>query len=424
MGQSMRNSASDTLLTMNDLDGKHIVLGLTGGIACYKAAELCRALIKVGATVQVVMTAAAEQFITSVTMQALSQRVVYGSQWDARAPNNMPHINLSREADAILIAPCSADFMARLVQGRADELLSLMCLARPMETVPLLIAPAMNREMWAHPATQRNLLQLQSDGATVLGVGQGDQACGETGDGRMLEPQELLHDVISFFQPKVLKGHRVLVTAGPTYEAIDPVRGITNLSSGKMGFSIARAAQEAGAEVALVAGPVSLPTPRGVTRIDVKSARDMLAAVQAHVQKATVFVATAAVADWRTANSAEQKIKKDGSGATPVLSFVENPDILAAVAQSPRAQSGALYCVGFAAESHDLLANAQAKRIRKGVPLLVGNIGPATFGQDDNALLLVDATGTQDMARDTKLSLARKLIANVATRIGASAPKQ
>jgi phosphopantothenoylcysteine decarboxylase/phosphopantothenate--cysteine ligase len=424
MGQSMRNSASDTLLTMNDLDGKHIVLGLTGGIACYKAAELCRALIKVGATVQVVMTAAAEQFITSVTMQALSQRVVYGSQWDARAPNNMPHINLSREADAILIAPCSADFMARLVQGRADELLSLMCLARPMETVPLLIAPAMNREMWAHPATQRNLLQLQSDGATVLGVGQGDQACGETGDGRMLEPQELLHDVISFFQPKVLKGHRVLVTAGPTYEAIDPVRGITNLSSGKMGFSIARAAQEAGAEVALVAGPVSLPTPRGVTRIDVKSARDMLAAVQAHVQKATVFVATAAVADWRTANSAEQKIKKDGSGATPVLSFVENPDILAAVAQSPRAQSGALYCVGFAAESHDLLANAQAKRIRKGVPLLVGNIGPATFGQDDNALLLVDATGTQDMARDTKLSLARKLIANVATRIGASAPKK
>jgi phosphopantothenoylcysteine decarboxylase/phosphopantothenate--cysteine ligase len=424
MGQSMRNSASDTLLTMNDLDGKHIVLGLTGGIACYKAAELCRALIKVGATVQVVMTAAAEQFITSVTMQALSQRVVYGSQWDARAPNNMPHINLSREADAILIAPCSADFMARLVQGRADELLSLMCLARPMETVPLLIAPAMNREMWAHPATRRNLLQLQSDGATVLGVGQGDQACGETGDGRMLEPQELLHDVISFFQPKVLKGHRVLVTAGPTYEAIDPVRGITNLSSGKMGFSIARAAQEAGAEVALVAGPVSLPTPRGVTRIDVKSARDMLAAVQAHVQKATVFVATAAVADWRTANSAEQKIKKDGSGATPVLSFVENPDILAAVAQSPRAQSGALYCVGFAAESHDLLANAQAKRIRKGVPLLVGNIGPATFGQDDNALLLVDATGTQDMARDTKLSLARKLIANVATRIGASAPKQ
>ena len=408
---------------MNDLDGKHLVLGLTGGIACYKSAELCRALIKAGATVQVVMTAAAEQFITSVTMQALSQRVVYGSQWDAREPNNMPHINLSREADAILIAPCSADFMARLVQGRADELLSLMCLARPRATVPLLIAPAMNREMWDHPATQRNRLQLQSDGAVVLGVGQGDQACGETGDGRMLEPQELLHDVIAFFQPKALKGQHVLVTAGPTYEAIDPVRGITNLSSGKMGFSIARAAQEAGAEVTLVAGPVSLPTPRGVTRINVKSARDMLAAVQAHVEQATVFVATAAVADWRTDRSSEQKIKKDGSGATPALNFVENPDILATVAHSPRAVSGRLYCVGFAAESHDLVANAQAKRLRKGVPLLVGNIGPATFGQDDNELLLVDATGTHTMTRDTKLSLARKLIATIATRIRASAPK-
>jgi phosphopantothenoylcysteine decarboxylase / phosphopantothenate---cysteine ligase len=408
---------------MNDLDGKHIVLGLTGGIACYKSAELCRALIKAGATVQVVMTEAAEQFITPVTMQALSQRVVYGSQWDARAPNNMPHINLSREADAILIAPCSADFIARLVQGRSDELLSLLCLARPLESVPLLIAPAMNREMWGHPATQRNLQQLVSDGTAVLGVGQGDQACGETGDGRMLEPQEILLDVISFFQPKVMQGHRVLVTAGPTYEAIDPVRGITNLSSGKMGFAIARAAKEAGADVTLVAGPVGLPTPRGVTRIDVKSARDMLSAVQAQVDQATVFVATAAVADWRTANAVDQKIKKDGSGATPVLSFVENPDILAAVAQSPRAQNADLFCVGFAAESHDLLANAQAKRVRKGVPLLVGNIGPATFGQDDNALLLVDANGTQELTRATKLSLARKLIATIAIRTRASAPK-
>lgn len=406
---------------MNDLNGKHLVLGLTGGIACYKSAELCRLLIKAGATVQVVMTEAAEQFITPVTMQALSQRTVYGSQWDAREPNNMPHINLSREADAILIAPCSADFMAKLVQGRADELLSLMCLARPRENVALLLAPAMNREMWAHPATHRNRLQLQSDGALVLGVGQGDQACGETGDGRMLEPEELLYEVIAFFQPNVLEGHRVLVTAGPTYEAIDPVRGITNLSSGKMGFSIARAAQEAGAAVTLIAGPVSLPTPRGVTRVDVKSARDMLCAVQAHVEQATVFVATAAVADWRTDHSSDQKIKKDGSGATPALSFVENPDILATVTQSPRAQSGALYCVGFAAESHDLLANAQAKRLRKGVPLLVGNIGPATFGQDDNELLLVDATGTHLMSRDTKLSLARKLIVNISTRTRARA---
>jgi phosphopantothenoylcysteine decarboxylase/phosphopantothenate--cysteine ligase len=404
---------------MTDLAGKHIVLGLTGGIACYKAAELCRALLKEGATVQVVMTEAAEQFITPVTMQALSNRIVYGSQWDAREPNNMPHINLSREADAILIAPCSADFMAKLLHGRADDLLSLMCLARPLDQVPLLIAPAMNREMWAHPATRRNVAQLIADGATIFDVGRGDQACGETGDGRMLEPQELLDDVVAFFQPKTLVGQHVLVTAGPTYEAIDPVRGITNLSSGKMGFAICRAAREAGAEVTLIAGPVSLATPRGVMRVDVRSAADMLRAVQEQAPAATVFIATAAVADWRPTHTAEQKIKKDGSGEVPMLTFVENPDILAAVAQSPRGRSGALYCVGFAAESEDLLANAQAKRLRKGVPLLVGNIGPATFGQDDNALLLVDESGAKDLARDSKRSLARKLIAEIATRIRA-----
>jgi len=404
---------------MNDLAGKHIVLGLTGGIACYKAAELCRALVKEGATVQVVMTAAAEQFITPVTMQALSNRPVYGSQWDAREPNNMPHINLSREADAILIAPCSADFMAKLLHGQADELLSLMCLARPIDKVPLLIAPAMNREMWVHPATQRNVAQLKLDGTVVFDVGCGDQACGETGDGRMLEPEELLEDVIAFFQPKTLAGQHVLVTAGPTYEAIDPVRGITNLSSGKMGFAIARAAREAGAEVTLVAGPVHLSTPRGVTRNNVKSASNMLAAAVQHASAATIFVATAAVADWRPANAAEHKIKKDASGEVPHLTFVENMDILATLAQSPRGQSGDLYCVGFAAESQDLLVNAQAKRLRKGVPLLVGNIGPATFGQDDNALLLVDEFGTTDMARDSKLALARKLIAEISTRIRA-----
>lgn len=402
---------------MNDLAGKHIVLGLTGGIACYKAAELCRALIKEGATVQVVMTEAAEQFITPVTMQALSNRPVYGSQWDAREPNNMPHINLSREADAILIAPCSADFMAKLLHGRSDDLLSLMCLARPIDKVPLLIAPAMNREMWAHPATQRNLTQLQADGATLLGVGSGFQACGETGDGRMLEPLELLEDVIAFFQPKVLAGHHVLVTAGPTYEAIDPVRGITNLSSGKMGFAIARAAHEAGARVTLVAGPVSLATPRGVTRINVKSAQNMLEAAVEYARDASVFIATAAVADWRPASAADQKIKKDGSGKTPQLSFIENPDILATLAQSERGKRGltgqaeGLFCIGFAAESENLLANAQAKRLRKGVPMLVGNIGPATFGQDENALLVLSEQGVQEFERAPKLELARKLIA-------------
>lgn len=404
---------------MNELAGKHIVLGLTGGIACYKAAELCRALIKQGATVQVVMTEAAAQFITPVTMQALSQRPVYGSQWDPRADNNMLHINLSRNADACLIAPCSADFMARLAQGRADDLLSLLCLARPLARLPLLLAPAMNREMWAHPATQRNVAQLRADGATVLGVGQGEQACGETGDGRMLEPQELVDDLVAFLQPKTMAGQRVLITAGPTYEAIDPVRGITNLSSGKMGFALARAAQEAGADVTLVAGPVSLGTPRGVARIDVRSARDMAAAVAQQAEAATVFIACAAVADWRPAVAADQKIKKDGSGSPPRLDFVENPDILATVAQSARGRSGALYCVGFAAESQDLLANAQAKRARKGVPLLVGNIGPATFGQDDNALLLVDEAGVLELPHNSKLALARQLIANIASRIRA-----
>ena len=402
---------------MLDLQNKHIVLGLTGGIACYKAAELCRALIKEGASVQVVMTESATQFITAVTMQALSNRAVYVSQWDAREPNNMAHINLSREADAILVAPASADFMAKLLHGRADDLLSLMCLARPVGEVPLILAPAMNREMWVNPATQRNVAQLTQDGALVLDVGQGDQACGETGDGRMLEPEEIVQDLIASFQPKLLAGRKVLVTAGPTYEAIDPVRGITNLSSGKMGFAIARAAHEAGAVVTVIAGPVHLPTPRGVTRVDVRSALDMHGAVLSQVKEASVFVATAAVADWRVAHVADQKIKKTAKGDTPELQFTENPDILGEVAKSTRAQSGALFCVGFAAESHDLQKHAQAKREKKGVPLLVGNIGPATFGSDENALLLVDAQGTLEIPQANKLDLARKLVTEIAQRI-------
>ena len=402
---------------MNDLANKRILLGLSGGIACYKAAELCRAMVKEGASVQVVMTEAAAQFITPVTMQALSGQSVYTSQWDAREPNNMAHINLSREADAILVAPASADFMAKLLHGRADELLSLLCLARPIERVPLLLAPAMNREMWAHPATQRNMAQLQADGASLLGVGQGDQACGETGDGRMLEPEEILHDLIAHFQPQCLHGRRVWITAGPTFEAIDPVRGITNLSSGKMGFAIARAACEAGAEVTLVAGPVALATPRGVKRLDVRSALDMQQAVAPAMQQADVFIAAAAVADWRVAQTAEHKLKKDGSGQVPSLNFTENPDILAEVAASDRARAGQLFCVGFAAESHDLLRHAQEKRQRKGVPLLVGNIGPATFGQDDNALLLVDAQGHAELPRANKLTLARHLVQDIARRL-------
>ena len=402
---------------MNALTGKHIVLGLSGGIACYKAAELARLLVKAGATVQVVMTEAAEHFITAVTLQALTGRAVATSQWDMREPNAMAHINLSREADAILIAPCSADFIARLAQGRSDELLSLLCVARPIERVPLLLAPAMNREMWAHPATQRNLMQAVADGAVSLGVGCGEQACGETGDGRMLEPAEILEELEAFFTPKWLASERVLITAGPTFEAIDPVRGITNHSSGKMGFAIARAAREAGAQVTLVAGPVHLPTPRGVARVDVHSAQNMLETVEQHVATATLFIATAAVADWRPAAVALHKLKKDGSGAVPQLSFVENPDILAQVAASARARHGQLYCVGFAAESEDLLANASAKRKRKGVPLLVGNIGPVTFGQDDNALLLVDEAGAQELPRASKRELGRTLVQQIAERL-------
>ncbi len=406
---------------MGELAGKHIVLGLSGGIACYKSAELCRSLVKAGATVQVVMTEAATHFIGAVTMQALSGRPVFVSQWDAGVPNNMAHINLSREADAVVVAPASADFLAKLVHGRCDDLLSLLCIARPLASVPLLVAPAMNREMWGHPATQRNLSQLRADGAVVLGVGQGDQACGETGDGRMLEAADILEELVATLAPKPLAGMAVLVTAGPTYEAIDPVRGITNLSSGKMGFAIARAARHAGAGVTLIAGPVALATPRGVARTNVRSALEMHSAVMANIDAARIFIATAAVADWRPANAAGQKLKKDGSGAAPALAFVENPDILAEVGHSPRAQSGELYCVGFAAESENLTENARAKRLKKGVPLIVGNIGPSTFGQDDNALLLVRADGEESFPRASKLQLAIKLIANIGVDVRQSA---
>jgi phosphopantothenoylcysteine decarboxylase/phosphopantothenate--cysteine ligase len=398
-----------------DLQGRHIVLGLSGGIACYKAAELARGLIKAGATVQVVMSEAAEQFITAVTMQALSNRNVYTSQWDAREPNAMAHINLTRHADAVLIAPASADLMAKLAQGRADDLLSLMCLARPIERCPLLLAPAMNREMWAHPATQRNVALLRADGATLLGPGNGDQACGEIGDGRMLEADELVEELVAFLAPKVLAGQRLLITAGPTFEPIDPVRGITNLSSGKMGFAIARAAREAGAEVTLVAGPVHLPTPRGVKRVDVQTAQQMHDAVLPHAAQYSVFVATAAVADWRPASLSDQKIKKNGNKVAPTFELTENADILAAVAQLPNRP----YCVGFAAESHDLLKHAREKLSRKNVPLIVGNLGPATFGRDDNALVLVDAHGHRDIPQADKLSLARALVGEIAQRLNA-----
>lgn len=400
--------------TPPELQGRHIVLGLSGGVACYKAAELTRLLVKAGATVQVVMTDAAQQFITPATMQALSGRAVHTSQWDLREPNAMPHINLSRQADAILVAPASADFIAQLAQGRAGELLALLCLARPLQTCPLLVAPAMNREMWAHPATQRNVAQVVADGGVVLGPAAGDQACGEVGDGRMLEASELLDELVAFFQPKRLAGRSVLVTAGPTFEAIDPVRGITNHSSGKMGFAIARAAAEAGARVTLVAGPVHLPTPRGVRRIDVLSAQQMADTVLPLAPAHGFFVATAAVADWRPVQAASQKVKKDGSGTPPVLALTENPDILATVARLPEASRP--WCVGFAAESENVVEHARAKRLRKAVPLIVANHGPSTFGSDHNTLVLVDAQGETELPHGDKLTLARALVAELARR--------
>ncbi|TFW13262.1 bifunctional phosphopantothenoylcysteine decarboxylase/phosphopantothenate--cysteine ligase CoaBC [Massilia arenosa] len=398
-----------------DLRGKRIVLGLSGGVACYKAAELCRALVKEGASVQVVMTDAACHFITPVTMQALSGQPVYSDQWDPRVANNMAHIDTTRDADAILIAPCSADFIRKLAHGACDDLLSTMCVARPRR-VPLLVAPAMNVEMWSNPATQRNVAQIKADGVCLFGPASGDQACGEVGLGRMLEPQELVDELIASFQPKVLEGKRVLITAGPTFEAIDPVRGITNLSSGKMGYAIARAAREAGAEVILVSGPTALPTPHGVRRVNVISARQMSEAVMDAVHGQHVFIGVAAVADWRVSNASDQKMKKQAGGETPHLEFEENPDILASVAATT-SLSGWPYCVGFAAESENLVEYGAAKRERKGIPLLVGNIGHHTFGQDDNQIVLFDDDGHTVLPRADKLTLARQLICEIAKRL-------
>ncbi len=390
------------------------MLGLSGGIACYKSAELVRLLVKAGATVQVVMTEAAMQFITPVTMQAVSGKPVYFDQWDARIPNNMPHIDLTRDADAIVIAPCSADFMSKLAHGACDDLLSTLCVARPA-TLPLMVAPAMNVEMWQNPATRRNVAQLREDGIAILGPAAGEQACGEVGMGRMLEPDQLVAEITTAFVPKALAGKRVLITAGPTFEPIDPVRGITNLSSGKMGYALARAAREAGAEVLLVSGPTALAAPYGVRRIDVVTAQQMHDAVMAQVAGQDVFIAVAAVADWRVANASSEKLKKDGSGAMPALQFEQNPDILASVA----ALANKPYCVGFAAESGNLLEFGRAKRERKGIPLLVGNIGPDTFGSDRNELVLFDQHGHTALPAADKLHLARQLITEIASRLRA-----
>ncbi|MFZ9327496.1 MAG: bifunctional phosphopantothenoylcysteine decarboxylase/phosphopantothenate--cysteine ligase CoaBC [Polynucleobacter sp.] len=400
---------------MTSLANKKIVLGISGGIAAYKSAELVRALIQEGAEVQVVMSESAMQFITPVTMQALSGKPVYSSQWDARITNNMAHIELSRGADAILIAPASADLMAKLSLGLADDLLTTMCLARDC---PLLIAPAMNLQMWGHPATQRSLKRLEDDGVIVLGPGSGDQACGEVGMGRMLEPSELCEQLVAFFQPQVLSGKRVLITAGPTFEAIDPVRGITNRSSGKMGFAIAQAAVEAGAEVHLIAGPCDLPTPLQSTgrikRTNVITGEEMHRVTLASAN-CDVFFAVAAVADWTIANRASQKIKRQEQSGLH-LEFRSNPDILLDMAKLAKRTSRP-YCVGFAAETDRLGKHSKEKRMRKGIPMIVGNIGPATFGLDTNEILVVDEKGSKNLGRASKLELARKLIAIVSSRL-------
>ena len=390
---------------MSELTNKRVVLGVTGGVAAYKAAELTRLLVKAGALVDVVLTEAATRFVGAATFQALSGRPVWTTLWDDRASNAMAHIDLTRGAAALVVAPATADFIAKLVHGLADDLLSTLCLARDC---PLLVAPAMNRQMWENPATQRNVKQLQSDGVDVLGPASGDQACGEIGEGRMLEAQEIFDTVVASMQPKRLAKKKILITAGPTFEAIDPVRGITNSSSGKMGFALARACIDAGADVTLVAGPTSQATPLGATRIDVTSALQMREAVFANLKGQQVFIAVAAVADYRPVKTAEQKIKK--TNAKLSIELVPNPDILAEVS----ALKNAPFCVGFAAESSNLAKYAEAKRKAKKLPLLVGNLVQDGLGGDTNKVTLFDANGAHPLPSASKSIVAHGIVEHIA----------
>ncbi len=387
------------------LKDKRVLLGITGGIAAYKSAELTRLLVRAGADVRVAMTEAATRFITPVTMQALSGQAVWTDLWDARVPDSMGHIELSRDRDLIVVAPASADFMAKVAHGLADDLLSTLCAAR---RCPLMLAPAMNVEMWENAATRRNLHLLREDGVLLVGPAAGDQACGEIGMGRMLEPAQIAAEVGNFFQPKVLAGKRVLVTAGPTEEPIDPVRVLTNLSSGKMGFAVARAARDAGAEVTLISGPVALATPAGVARIDVRTAAQMFEAVKKAATSVDVFISVAAVSDYRVKNRAAQKIKKGNGGL--LLELEENPDILSWVAALPNPP----YCVGFAAESENLAQHAKEKRLKKRVPLIAANLAQEALGADDSALTLYDDDGEYPLGRGPKGELARKLVEHLA----------
>lgn len=386
-------------------NSKSIVLGITGGIAAYKAAELVRLLVKDGVEVRVVMTEAACGFITPATLQALSNKPVFTNMWDARVSDNMAHIELSRGADLIVVAPATADFLAKLANGLADDLLSTLSIAREC---PLLVAPAMNAQMWDNKATQRNVAQLARDGVVILGPANGDQACGEVGMGRMLEAQQICDEINSFLQPKLLAGRNVLITAGPTFEAIDPVRGITNRSSGKMGYAIARAALDAGAKVTLVSGPTNIDAPPTAHVERVESTNEMFTAVKKHANAADIFIGVAAVADYRVEKTSKQKIKKTDRDLN--LKLVPNPDILAWVAALERPP----LCVGFAAESQKLHEYADAKRRRKKVPLMVANLAQDAIGADDNEITLLDDSGIHTLPRAPKTVLARQLVAYIA----------
>ena len=389
------------------LSGKHILLGVTGGIAAYKSAELVRQLRQQGADVRVVMTSAAMEFVTPLTFQALSSHPVHTDLLDTGAEAAMGHIELARWADALLIAPATADFLARMVSGRADDLLAAVCLACDAEVA---VAPAMNRSMWGNPATMDNIRTLKKRGVRILGPAEGSQACGELGPGRMLEPAELVAALTDLFDTGLLAGQRVMVTAGPTREAIDPVRYISNRSSGRMGFEIAAAAAEAGADVLLISGPVSLTTPARVRRIDVVSAAEMHAAVMSDISHSDIFISVAAVADYRPATIAVQKLKK--TAATMSLELAPNPDILADVAALPNAP----FCVGFAAETQAIEVNARNKMLAKNIDMMAANaVGEQQgFDQDDNALLVLWQQGKRQFTLTGKAKLARQLVAIIA----------
>jgi len=390
---------------MTDVSGKKVLLGITGGIAAYKAAELTRLLVKAGADVRVVMTEAACRFITPTTLQALSNKPVFTDMWDLRVPDGMGHIELSRDRDIIVIAPTTTDFLAKLASGFGDDLLSTLCLAR---RCPLLVAPAMNVEMWQSAATQRNVERLRADGVGILGPTEGDHADREGGMGRMLEPAEIFVEVAAALAPKALSKKKVLITAGPTYEPIDTVRGLTNQSSGKMGYAVAQAAVEAGADVTLVSGATALPVPAGVVRVDVTTAREMHKAVMARAKQTDVFISVAAVADYRPVDPKPHKIKRGNGGLN--VELAPNPDILGEVAALPKGP----FCVGFAAETEDLITNARAKRSKKGIPLLAANLAHETFGRDTNALTLFDEDGVHELPLAPKIVLARQLIEHIA----------